>query len=404
MSKDIRGTRKNSLQFWGIDKILIILFALYTFRGAWLAFDHGGYLPWLELLSIMIIFLCVPVGIVFCFDNINTELSNVALLILPLYYWVLSSLHTYGGYSNSGVLAFSTCALFILFPDDTKKRVFGLFYRMFLVMAVVSIFVWVCYFLKVDIGFKQELYYSQPKDGGKLYYYRWFIFAIYNSFKSYRLCGVFNEPGALGTLCALLFICTYEKSTIFEKIILLMTGVLSFSMAFFFLIFMYVTIRICLKRPSNIIFIALFAVVFLTIPNIDFHNENLNNTAARFKLTDTGLAGNNRTTAAFDNEYKEFLKSDDVWLGKGVGYPMENGNSSWKSHYMIPFGIVGTVGLLGMWIGAALHYGNGKRDSLIYIVLFMASLYQRPAAIEGILGYVLLLGGLIWMDSDMPLA
>ena len=285
-----------------------------------------------------------------------------------------------------------------------KRRIFILFYRLFLVTAVISIFVWICFFLKINIGFKQALYYTQRLDAGfTYYYYRWFIFAIFNEVTTYRLCGVFNEPGALGTLCALLFICTNKKSTFLEKMILIVTGILTFSLAFFLLVFMYAAIKICLKHPRNLILVVLFVALFLEIPNIDFHNELLNNTAARFRITNTGLAGNNRTTATFDYYYKEFIKSTDVWLGKGLGYYIGSGNSSWKSHYMVPFGIVGTVLLLGMWIRAALHFWNGSRENLIYIFLFMSSLYQRPSAIEGILGYVILFGGLIWMSSDRSL-
>ncbi len=404
MNKVFSGTQKISLRYLRIDELLLILYALYTFRGALLAFDHGGYLPWLEFLSITIARLCVPVGIIFVLNNRATELHNLAFLALPVYYWLISSFHTYGGYSNIGLLALSTCALFILFPDDIKRRVFTLFYRMFLIVAVISIFIWVCFFLKIDIGFQQELYYAQKENvGATFYYYRWFIFAIYNSFSSYRLCGVFNEPGALGTLCALLFICTDKKSTVLEKVILLATGVLTFSLAFFMLVFMYVAIKICLKNPRNIIYVVLFVALFFAIPNIDFHNDALNRTAARFKITEAGLAGDNRTTAAFDYEFNEFVNSNDVWLGKGIGYDVESGNASWKSSYLMPYGIIGTVVLFGLWLVAALYRCDRSKEELIYIFLFFASLYQRPNAIQSIWGYVLLLGGLIWMSSDMSL-
>lgn len=404
MSKDFSETPKITLRYLSIDKLLLILYALYTFRGAWLAFDHGGYLPWLEFLSITIARLCVPVGIVFVLNHRTTELYNLAFLTLPVFYWLISSFHTYGTYSDSGLLALSTCALFILFPDDMKRKIFILFYRMFLIIAVISIFIWVCFFLKIDIGFRQELYYAQKENvGGTFYYYRWFIFAIYNAFSSYRLCGVFNEPGALGTLCALLFICTAKKSTVLEKVILLATGGVTFSLAFFMLVFMYVAFKICLKNPRNIIYVVLFVALFFAIPNIDFHNDALNSTAARFKITEAGLAGDNRTTASFDYEFKEFVNSSDVWLGRGNGYNVGSGNASWKSYYLMPYGIIGTVGLFGLWLAAALYRCDRSKEELIYILLFFASLYQRPNAIQSIWGYVLLFGGLIWMSSDMSI-
>lgn len=404
MIQDLDSTPKASLRYLSIDKVLILLYALYTFRGAWLAFDHGGYMPWFEMISVMMPRLCVPIAILFCYKKRTTELSNMVILILPVFYWALSSFHTYGSTGGGDELALITCALFILLPDDMKRRIFTLFYRLFLVTAVISIFVWICFFLKINIGFQQVAYYSQRENAGfTYYYYRWFIFAIFNELTFYRLCGVFNEPGALGTLCALLFICTHKKSTFLEKVILLVTGVLTFSLAFFILVFMYVAIKVCLKNPRNIIFVGVFIMLFLSIPNIDFHNELLNRTAARFKITDTGLAGNNRTTAAFDYEFKEFIKSSDVWIGRGNGYNVGDRNASWKSYYLMPYGIIGTVGMFGLWLVAALYRCNRSKEELIYILLFFASLYQRPNAIQSIWGYVVLFGGLIWMSSDMSL-
>ena len=96
MIQEMDSTPKTSLRYLSIDKVLILLYALYTFRGAWLAFDHGGYLPWFEAISIMIPRLCVPIAILFCYKKRTTELSNLVLLILPVFYWALSSFHTYG--------------------------------------------------------------------------------------------------------------------------------------------------------------------------------------------------------------------------------------------------------------------------------------------------------------------
>lgn len=399
MIQKLENNKKASLRYLSLDKVVVFLYALYTFRGAWLAFDHGGYLPWFELFSLMVAQICVPAGLLFCVKNRYFKSRNLILLIIPLFYWLLQVFHTDGGYSGGWELSLITIALFILIPDDIKKRVFALFYRMFLVAAVVSILIWICYFAGINIGFQRELYYSQRAIGWTYYYYRWFIFAIFNDRTLFRLCGLFNEPGALGTLCALLFICTNKKSKQWEKVILIVTGVLTFSLAFFLLIFMYEAIKICLKRPRNILFVFLFVALFFAIPHIDFHNELLNQTAARFALTDSGLAGDNRVSGSFEIQYDAFIHSSDMWFGKGAGYDMGGANLSWKSHYIVPYGIVGTVVLLGIWLCAALSYGKGNREKIIYIFLFFASLYQRPAVIENILGYILLFGALVWMSN-----
>lgn len=386
-------------RYISLDKLVILMYTLYTFRGAWLAFDHGGYLPWFEVFSLLVARACVPIGFLYCVRKLFVLPQNLPLLVLPLFYWLLQVFHTNGGYSGGWELSLITISLFLLLPDNIKKRIFDLFYRMFLVAAAISVLVWVCYFSGINIGFHRELYYSQRGVGWLYYYYRWFIFAIFNERTIFRLCGVFNEPGVLGTMCALLFICTDKRAKRWEKIILLVTGVLTFSLAFFVLVFAYEAIKICLKNLQSIIFIALFVALFLAIPHINFHNEFLNQTAARFTITDSGLAGDNRISRTFEVQYDNFLHSSDVWLGKGAGYDMGGSNLSWKSHYIVPYGIIGTVALLGIWFGAAWKYGKGSKEKLIYMFLFFVSLYQRPAAIENVLGYVLLFGGLIWMND-----
>ena len=399
MIRELDNAEKRFPRYINLDNFVVLVYTLYTFRGAWLAFDHGGYLPWFEMFSLMVARVCVPIALLYFGKKRFTTSRNLVLLALPVFYWLLQVFHTSGGYSGGWELSLITLSLFLLLPDNMKKRIFDFFYRMFLAVAVVSVLVWLCYFLGINIGFQRELYYSQRDVGWTYYYYRWFIFAIFNSQTIFRLCGVFNEPGALGTLCGLLFVCGGKKAKRWEKIVLLVTGTLTFSLAFFLIVFAYEAIKICLKNPRSIIFVALFVALFLAIPHIDFHNELLNQTAARFTITESGLSGDNRVSKTFEAQYNDFLHSSDVWLGKGAGYDLGGANSSWKSHYVVPYGIVGTVALLGMWFVAAWQYGEGNKEKLIYIFLFFVSLYQRPVAIENILGYVLLFGGLVWMND-----
>lgn len=399
MADYLQTVKMKKATMLNLSNSVVIVFALYTFRGAWLAFDQGGYLPWFEIISLWMAKLSVVVGAVFLLIKQKIEKRNILMLCLPIGYWIMQVFHTYGGYKGEWDLSLVSIVVFVCLPAELKKRVFGLFYKMFLIANIISVLLFVCVLFNVDIGIQRELYYFQNEAGGVIYYYlRWFVFAILQNGVSLRLCGVFNEPGALGTLCALLYICSVKRKSKWEKLNLIITGIFTLSLAFFLLMLLYFAVHVVRKKRKNLIYVVVFAVLFLLIPKIDFHNVAINKLAARMAITENGLAGDNRTSLIFDSKYKEFLDGSDVWFGRGSGYVLGGSNSSWKSHYVVPYGVFGTILMLGAWVAMALHCCKKNCDAIIYVFFFMLSLYQRPAAIQNILGYVLILGGIEWMN------
>lgn len=131
-------------------------------------------------------------------------------------------------------------------------------------------------------------------------------------------------------------------------------------------------VYLCQKKPSNIIYIiAIILMVFLVLPNIDFHNNAINELVGRFAITKSGLAGDNRTNSVFDAEYAEFSNSIYYWFGMGSGAVLASGVASYKSSFMVPFGIVGTSWLLGSWLFAALKCSKQDKMCLIYVMFFL---------------------------------
>lgn len=379
------------------ELLLILLFALYTCRSLYLAFDKEAYSTLYAFWSQAIARLCMPFGILFLLYIRKVECENVLMLLLPLSYWLMQLIHTNGGYTGGSELTFVTSVIFILLSTKVKSKVFQVVYWLVQINNLISLILWCAFFLNEKIGFVRELYYAQ-KGFEAAYYYRWGIFAIYSyGGHSFRLCGIFNEPGGLGTVCALLFICTFTHSKWWEKTLLLVTGALTLSLAFALLIFLFMALYICQKRVLNIIYIFIFLIIFLLIPNIDFHNDAINNLAARFAITSNGLAGDNRTSTLFDIEYQKFIKSNAFWFGRGSGTIFATATSSYKSSYIVPFGICGTIFLLGSWWISAYQYCKKNRQCILYILFFFMSLYQRPNAILSIWGYVFLFGGISWI-------
>ena len=66
--------------------------------------------------------------------------------------------------------------------------------------------------------------------------------------------------------------------------------------------------------------------------------------------------------------------------------------------YIVQFGYIGFGLMVLQWLAASLWNAKNK-EQRIYILFFAISLYQRPAPIVSILGYILIFGGLAWMQQ-----
>lgn len=384
-----------------MQEITAWLYAVYAVRAVWLAFNSMEYSPAFYLLNQVIGYLCIPAGLLLLVkgNKNKVEINDFTLLLLPLTYWLMCVINTYGGWKiGNGVVTLIQISIFLFLGKDTKISIFDKFYKVIQVCNAISVLVWICYQLKIPIGIKTVPFYY----GGFASYKKWFLFALYHHNRevatlSDRLCGIFNEPGALGTICALLFIATFKYSRKWEKALLLITGTLTYSAAFFILVFGYLIVYLSQKDIRYAALAIAIGIFFLQIPKIDFGNDVLNTLAARLEITDSGFAGDNRLDDNYKESYEAMKQTSRIYFGYGKDFSF-SGNSSSYVKYIVQFGYIG-FGLMALqWIIASLRRTK-NREQLIYILFFMISLYQRPAPITSILGFVLVFGGLAWMQQ-----
>lgn len=283
--------------------------------------------------------------------------------------------------------------------DSDKCKIFDIFYWIIQINNVISLFMYVCYMLGIDIGFSTVLYYSDNAATNGYFYQKWGIFAICSNGLTDRLCGIFNEPGGLGTICALLLIVRFKNSKMWERVLLIVTTLCTLSMAGYLLMFLFAAFYAVRKNWKNVFWAVIIFAAFLAIPKIDWGNDALNAFADRFEITETGLSGDNRTTREFDEKFDEFINSTDAWFGMGAGYSLASRSSTYK-FYIVEFGIVGFVLLIASWVYFAIKIAKKNPDCLIFMMLFMMSLYQRPNNLRSIYGYVILFGGMEWIKSQ----
>lgn len=381
-----------------ILNIIFVQFASRAVFDIFLAFANSSSAPLFSMYVKMVIYSTVPLGILYIclFIKGKTTWKNAWIVSLPCLYYFYLVVNTYGGYQYDWITSLIAICSFCLMVDRHKAKVFNIFYWIIQGNNVFSLFFYVCYMLDINIGITKIVFYIPGSKEKGFYYLKWLIFAIVYNGESTRLCGIFNEPGALGTICALLFVTRFKYSRLWEKTLLVVTTFCTLSMAGVLLLFLYFAMYMVRKNWKNVIFLALFGLAFLWIPKIDWGNEDINNLAKRFEITDEGLAGNNRTTEEFDEKFEVLMHSSEAWFGKGAGYTLAAGSLSYKM-LIVWFGIVGFVILIGAWSLVAIKVSDGNLDCYILLALFMVSLYQRPSNIASIYGYVLLFGGMEWL-------
>lgn len=391
-----KKVHNKSIISWMVE----ILYAFYALKTAWLAFFTMDYSPSLFYLGQILEILCIPFALLLFAENKVIRItSNPFQIMLPFISWSYIVFHHYEDIDViRETFILLVILMFVFFTTEEKRRIFDYFYWIIIGTSFISICLYIIYVFGIDIGFKTEQYYAS----NWATYKRWLIFAIYQDGIQVRLCGIFNEPGGFGTVCALLFVARFQYSKTWEKIVLLLSVFFSFSMAGYLLVAVYFSIRLIRKSKKNILYILgiIFIVVTLLwiIPYIDFRNETLNMIASRFVIVNGRFAGDNRSNDIFNNAFAEFLDSNKAWFGYGSGYLLPGSPLGFKL-YIVEYGVIGSFFWLFMWIIAGWKESKKDSDCIIFLLVYVLSLYQRPALIKSIYGYVLLFGGIQWISS-----
>lgn len=378
--------------------LLVSCYAIYGCQSVFLAFALPEYNPIYANFILFDYYACLAVGLVYFLLKRRVFGKKLLLLVVPCTYWIFQSCTNLSNYKGEWTIPLIIICMYILFEKRIQVGIYRCFYWIVIVTNIVSLFMVICFILPIDIGFVFVPYYSGAQLAS---YIQWGIFAIYQYEFTFRLCGIFNEPGALGTVCALLFILSYEKSKFWEKFVLIVSGMLTLSLAFGILIISFTLCKsfIGKNRMVNIFSIFTLIAAFMLTPNIDFGDDAVNSYFSRFEITEDGLKGDNRMEEGRDTAlYEQFLNSNDILWGYGAGYYHEGG-AGLKVNLLMPYGLIGTGIILTEWILLFYCILKNKKEGWLFAFLFLLSVYQRPYALFGIYGYILSIGGLEWIED-----
>ena len=208
-----------------------------------------------------------------------------------------------------------------------------------------------------------------------------------------RFTSVFSEPGVVGTISAFFLVADdFRIKKDKRNLVLLVGGIFSLSLAFILLSFVSLLLRQLQKgayRTFWVMFILL--LTYLLFMNITFSNRNLSSLQQRLTYDENRLLGDNRIKEYAQLEYEDFLQGDlkTVLLGYGNAYenPTTNVNfwqgSATYKRQVFQYGVIG-FGIYLLWIIFVPYNCFKTKDKaannrmIVYIVAFVASIYQRP--------------------------
>lgn len=371
------------IRYLNMKKMLFAVFSVSLYFNSymclsWSSFQGGRYILLVSVIGTIGAFI----PFVFCFVRkrklYQVSLPPIFLIIMIVLYQSIGGINSAGfSIGRIGTIVF-VVSLFML-KDEENTNIFQLVLKIFVLMMLPGLLYYIICISGIELP---ALFTFNRSDiavnmGGS-YYKAYPLGLILFSGGIPRLCGLFDEPGYVGTLAALFIAAGYEKVDKKWLILLGVIGGLSFSSAFYLLTVLFIITKSFQKGALKItIAMIVITVTYFLIINLQTGNTVI--TFLQYKLSFDGFF-QRRVTSAFRFVYEEFVNNGGITLLFGMGHyqAMKLQTEAYTYKMLIyDYGIVGTILYLGFF-GAVLVYKKNVMDNLPFLIVFFVSIYQRP--------------------------
>lgn len=392
-------------------------------------FSMNPYFVWPSFLNGILVYMTYILYVVsafylffYCKPKLGIRKRDLFCVILLLIVFSCVYLHNTGNLGLRTLLGacLSYFFLFCLFTRDrnTQEKIYNYFVILFIVSVIPGIIYYVLelFGISLSIGTIQsanQLAYSNSAEyaGGAIGSYKLYVGAVMRVDSNTRMSGIFDEPGLIGTVSALL-LCSrglkFKKDK--QSILLLFILFLSFSFAGYLLFLLYIASYLLKNGKWKFcLFIVCSIICFVILMNIDLSNTPLAGIQRRFQFTENGLILiNNRQTSTFNRGYESFVNADFLTKMFGFGYgassrnPYLLGSSTYKlsiynSGY---FTFICEILFFCCGIFKTIYKKSfiENWEKLCLLLLFLVSIYQRPSVFYAYY-FIILFGGAAFIDN-----
>lgn len=366
---------------WFLYKIVLLIMVFYSLN-CWLFFEVNSMMMNFIFLGISIPFFMKP-----SMWNLSRSRKQIAiiLVLLKLYVAGIGNINLYiATFIDSLPLL-----VVVLLHKEYLEDLFDTFQNVLSIILGLGAAFWILHLIGYDFLPSQDIAFGTKEDyGGNLvdqYYFEnhylylvdktWFIRPFSDIPSFVRFNSIFLEPGYLAILMMfLLFINKFDLKDHRNKVYLV-TLILTLSLAGFIMtILAFIAHKMQYSRKRISILVGIGLSLFVAYSFFSEYNEGKNviNEAIISRLEvdkDKGIAGNNRTSEAMDEQYTSFLASPDVVFGLRKSNMLEFG-VGYKA-YLLKNGLIGMVLFIVFLLWIARLKNNYRSFVLMALYLLM---------------------------------
>ncbi|HDR4866269.1 TPA: transcriptional regulator [Bacillus cereus] len=362
-----------------------LFYKIYIFMAAFLGFLWlNPFFTWNN--SIIPLFGIIHISVFLLWISISDYKINKSNIFSAFLAFILIAIFSFKDENiirNLWLYSVSLIPL-VLIRNEERLKIYDNFIKIVAISLIPAIAIAILLFVGIDLQWSQLSSTSWTKP----YYRNYFNLSIYHFFNGSdqryflpwggsidRICGMFDEPGVVGTISGLILASKgFSLRRGYEKI-LFVAGICSFSFAFYVIAFLYILIK---KYKYALLSIGVLLILMNTVPKDTYVYEKI---LYRLELGNNELEGNNRANAAFEQIYKEFLQDGNLLLGMKEKEYFYKANAygsealSWKT-FVVVNGFLLFVLHTIYFMGHAFAMRN--RYIWIFCIIYFLSIYQRP--------------------------
>lgn len=377
--------------------LVFFFIALYIFFELAVSIQYISDIPYK-------ITLFVVIGILFSYNLYYRSKINFLLCFLSILLIILS-------YINIRCFVWPKSYILIpflfLFKIECLSKIYDYFIKIIIITSIPAIIVLIAYIL----GFENNLPFLGLTEGERSFLLYPGIMVQpseiinFGKFEFFRFPGIMDEPGRLGTIVALILVGENYNFNKRINILLLFLGIISFSFAFYILTIIGFSLKL-LRMKKNKEFLFLLVILFafyLFIYNSTIYNFFIAERISEIDFS-RNISSQNIRTNISSSEFFSFFFSQDIQkilIGNGMGVePIVSEGGGSTSYYVLFYnhGLL-TVCLYLIILILSFKKTGFNKTQLIFVVLFIFSIYQRPQVISNSM-FLIYLGVLYKLQSS----
>ncbi len=316
--------------------------------------------------------ICAILILTICLSNISNEKWTkwIFCCIACAYIWATVFV------DHSSIVTVFNFLAFACIPIIKRDLIFET-YRSFRCIFVFFVALSIINYIMVFIGFDFWGRVIEPLNKLKDYKYMMYPFLVVPMQGTLgRFSSIYDEPGFIGTLAALMLIAERMNLQKRGNVVLLVAGIIAFSF-YFYVAMIFGFILFSSKLKHKWVYIGmLFVFVIVT-----YNNEYLYDTIwSRFEYDaeEGKFAGDNRNGGGLDYAYEAILGTPLFFTGLGSTIAEEYSGAASLKLVILKHGFIFVfLNLLGYFI-LSLRQILNKKDLIAFFVFFLLTLYQRP--------------------------